>query len=154
MTRNTTDGAETETTETSLTIGRTFEAPRSRVYRAFVEPDDIEVWQAVGEMVVEVHAIEAEPGGTLSMTHALPEGRFRFDGEFLDVVENERLVHTLQVVEGPFTDDEVSRVTVEFRDAGDGCEVTFTEERVDPAMLEDTATTWNRMLERLAEVVP
>ena len=142
-----------ETSETSLTIRRTFDAPRERVFRAFVDPTDIEAWQSIGNLSVEVHHLTPEPGGSLSMTHMPGEDRFVFEGEFLEVVENERLVHTLQVVEGPHTDANESRITVEFRDADGATEVVFTEDQVDPEMMEDTVTTWDRMLDRLGELL-
>lgn len=138
-----------ETTDTSLTITRTFEAPRERVFRAFVDPEDIEAWQSIGGLEVDVESIVPEPGGSLAMAHTSGDMRFFFEGTFLEVVEPERLVHTLQVVEGPFVDETASRITVEFRAVETGTEVTFTEERIDPEMLEETVSTWDRMFDRL-----
>ena len=142
-----------ETSETSLTIRRTFDAPRARVFRAFVDPSDIEAWQSIGNLSVEVHELTPEPGGSLSISHMPGEDRFVFEGEFLEVVKNERLVHTFRVVEGPITDANASRITVEFRDVTGGSLVVFTEDQVDPAMMADTVATWDRMLDKLATVV-
>lgn len=142
-----------ETSETSLTIRRTFDAPRAQVYQAFITPATIETWQSIGQLAVEVHELIPEPGGTLSMSHIPGDEPFIFEGEFLEVIENERLVHTLRVIDGPFTDDTESRISVEFRDVNGGTKVVFSEEQVEPGMLEDTVSTWARMLDELAEVL-
>lgn len=145
-----------ETTDTSLTIRRTFDASRDRVFRAFTDSDDLEAWQSIGDLAVEVHTIEPEPGGSLSVTHSpgkeADHDRFDFEGTFLEVVENERLVYTLRSVGGPYAGME-SRFTVEFRDADDGTEVVFTQTEVDPAMVDGTAATWNEMLEHLEGIL-
>lgn len=141
-----------ETDDTSLTIRRTFDAPRERVYRAFTDPDDLEAWQSIGDLTVEVHTIEPEAGGSLSVSHASGDDRFDFEGEFLEAVESERLVYTLRGVGEPY-DGVESRTSVEFRAVEDGTEVVFTEEQVDPEMVEGSATTWNEMLANLEEVL-
>ncbi len=143
---------ETETGETSLTIRRTFDVSRKRLFRAFVDPDDLEAWQSVGDLTVEVHTIEAEPGGSLRVSHFPGDDRFDFEGEFLEVVENERLVYVLRGVDGPH-DDVESRISVVFRDVDGGTEIVFTQEQIDPEMVEGNATTWNEMLDKLEEVL-
>lgn len=89
-----TDDTDTETTETSLTVRRTFDVPPARLYRAFTDPDELAVWYAPGDMTVEVHALEPHVGGSLSISMHGDEGRHDAEGTFTDGVENERLVHT------------------------------------------------------------
>jgi uncharacterized protein YndB with AHSA1/START domain len=57
-----------ETDKTSLTIRRTFAAPRERVYRAFMDPDELEEWYAPGDVTTKVHTLEPEPDGVLSFS--------------------------------------------------------------------------------------
>lgn len=121
-----------ETSETSLTIRRTFDAPRERVFRAFVDPDDLEAWQSTGDLSIEVHTIDAESGGSLPVSHFSGDDRFDFEGEFLEVVGNVRLAYTLRGADGH--DGVEIHINVEFRDVDEGTEVVVTQEQVDPEM--------------------
>lgn len=140
-----------DTTETSLTVRRTFDASRERLFEAFTDPDDLEQWQPSDNFDVEVHTLEAEPGGELSLTHIHGDTRLSIEGTFEEVIENERLVHTWRVIDHPI-DDSVSRIMVEFHDVEDGTEVVFTHENLDPEMVEDTSQGWSWILGRLEKV--
>ncbi|WP_254532853.1 SRPBCC family protein [Natrinema gelatinilyticum] len=141
MTDHNTD---TEAADDRLTIRRTFDAPRERVYRAFTEPEEVERWFGPRSMTGEVHALEPEPGGAYSVSMLDEENRYDVEGEFLEVVENERLVHTW----------EPGRVTIEFRDVDEGCEVVLTHEGLpDGESVDDHADGWANALENLAGVL-
>lgn len=122
-----------ETSETSLTIRRTFNAPRERVFRAFVDSDDLEAWQSIGDLSVEAHILDAESTGSLPVSQFSGDDRFDFDGEFLEVVKGERLAFTLREVNGPYNGVE-SHISVEFRDVDEGTEIVVTQEQVNPEM--------------------
>lgn len=77
------DTPEIETSERSLTIRRTFDAPRERVWRAFTEADELEQWFVPEGMEATVHANELEVGGAMAITWT--------DGEH--TIENEGGVH-------------------------------------------------------------
>lgn len=141
-----------ETTETSLTIRRTFDASRERVFRAFTVPTELEAWQSVGEVTAEVHTLEPEPGGSLSVSHIHGDDRYDLEGEFLEVVENERLVYTWRMVDGP-SDGEESRIIVELRDVEEGTGLVFTHEGIAPELVNGTADGWDGMLDNLAAVL-
>lgn len=133
-----------ETSETGLTIRRTFDAPRDRVYRAFTEPEEVAQWFGPGATTGQVHALEPEPGGAYSVSMLDGETRYDVEGEFLEVVENERIVHTW----------EPGRVTIELRDVDDGCEVVFTHEGLpDRETADGHATGWASALDNLAAVL-
>lgn len=135
---------EIETSGTKLTIRRTFDAPRDRVWRAFTEPDEVEQWFGPGSMTGRVRALEPEPGGTYSVSMLGDEHRYDVEGEFLEVVEGERLVHTW----------EPGRVTIELRDADEGCEVVLTHEGLPDREAADGHTAgWASALDNLAEVL-
>ena len=141
-----------ETTETSLTVRRTFDAPRERVFRAFADPDELEQWYAPGDMTAEVHELEPEAGGRLSISMLDEEERHDAEGTFTEVVENERLVHTWTWTHH---DDPVeTRITVEFVEVDEGTEVVLTHEgHPDAETTEEHASGWASVLENLAAVL-
>lgn len=131
-------------TNNSLTISRTFDVSRERVWRAITEPGEVERWFGPGSMAAEVHAFELEPGGAYSVSMLDDENRYDIDGEILEVVENERLAHTW----------EPGRVTVELRDVDGGCELVFTHEELpDRETTDGHASGWSSALDNLAEVL-
>lgn len=135
-----------ETDGTTLTIRRTFDAPRERVWRAFTDPDEIERWFVPEGMEAEVHAVELEPGGAFEMTWIADEHRMEQAGAFESVVENERLVTVEETEEG------LSRLTYEFRDVEDGTEVVLSQEF--PGPVPDGADEgWANILDTLEEVL-
>lgn len=141
MTDDTTGEPEIETGENHLTIRRTFDAPRERVFRAFTEPEEVEKWLGPGSMTGEVHALELEPGGAYSVSMSGETNRYEVEGEILEVVENERLVHTW----------EPGRITIELREVDEGCEVVFTHEGLPNADIADRhAAGWESALDNLA----
>ena len=144
MTDDTTNETDVETTETSLTIRRTFDAPLARVWQAFTEPEEVEQWLGPGSMTGEVHALELEAGGTYSVSLSGERNRYDVQGEIIEVVENERLLHTW----------EPGRVSIELRDVEEGCEVVFTHEGLPNAdIVEDHAAGWESALDNLEAAV-
>jgi uncharacterized protein YndB with AHSA1/START domain len=138
-----------ESGETSLTVRRTFDASRERLYRAFTDPDELAQWYAPGDMTAEVDALEPEVDGRLAVSMLGDEEPHEVEGTFTEVVENERLVHTWR-----WTGDDAgaeSRVTVEFRDVEGGTEVTLTHEALPgPESVERHAEGWSGILENLS----
>lgn len=127
MTPDTTDETEIEITDTTLTLRRTFDASRERVWRAFTDPDELEEWYAPGDVTTKVHTLEPEPDGVLSFSFVDGDDRTDIEGMFEEVVENERIVHTWR-----YPGEEESRVIYEFRDVDDGTEVVLVHERIGP----------------------
>ena len=139
---------EVETSETRLTVRRTFDAPPERLFRAFTDPDHLAAWYAPGDMAAEVHALEAEPDGQLSVSMVGGDERHECEGTFLEVVENERLVHTWRWRHAPEAE---SRVTVEFEATDGGTAVVLTHERLPGReAVEEHAQGWTGILENLA----
>ncbi|MFC4440193.1 MULTISPECIES: SRPBCC family protein [Natrialbaceae] len=148
------DRRQLETDEASLTIRRTFDAPRERVFRAFTDPEELEQWFAPGEVTTQVHILEPEPDGALSLSFVDEEHPTDIEGTFLKVLEHERIVHTWQ-----YPGEEESRVTYEFRDVDDGTEVVLTHEDIGPYQdrsarenADGYAEGWTSALEKLEGV--
>lgn len=146
MTSNPIDETEIETTDTTLTLRRTFDAPRERVWQAFTDPDELEQWFVPEGMTTEVRAHELEPGGEMSITWTDGENRIDNEGYYVEVVENERLVS------GEETEAGELRLTYEFRDVEDGTEVVVTQE-FSGQVPDGAAEGWAGMLETLAKLL-
>lgn len=146
MTDDTIRRTEIESTDTLLTLRRTFDAPRERVWRAFTDPDELEQWFVPDGMTAEVHALELEPGGAFEMRWTDGENHMDNTGTYVEVVENERLVSSEEIEAGEL------RLTYEFRDVDDGTEVVITQE-FPGAVPDGAAEGWAGMLATLAEVL-
>jgi uncharacterized protein YndB with AHSA1/START domain len=105
-----------------LTISRVFDAPRELVWKEWTLPERLADW--FGGSAVEVPlssvSIDLVPGGEWTAT-TLSFGPDRRDtcwqGEYLEVVEPERLAFTIRSIPGPPSAD---LVTVSFTGLDDG----------------------------------
>lgn len=141
--------SETETTESSLTLRRTFDASPERLWRAFTDPEELAEWYAPGDMTAEIHAWEATPDGELDISMVDEAGSHDAEGTFTEVIENEKLVHTWQWTH---VDEPVeTHITVEFVPVEDGTEVVLTHEgHPDAETTEEHVGGWSGVLENLA----
>ena len=135
-----------KTNDTSLTIRRTFDASRERVWKAFTNPDELEQWFVPEGMTAEVHALDPEPGGEFAVSWTDGENRMDNEGTYVEVVENERLVAVEETPGGEL------RLTYEFRDVEDGTELVLTQEFPGPVP-EGAAEGWASIIDNLEEVL-
>jgi uncharacterized protein YndB with AHSA1/START domain len=135
--------AEPATGWTVLQVRRTFDAPRERVFEAWIDPNLLRRWLTGWRGGSSPHA-ETDPrvGGEFRITTTswlgglvgLLPGRDRYIhmiGRYLEIDPPERLVFTLgwEAVPLVHMDREASTVTVEFKEKGDGTEVVLTHEK-------------------------
>jgi len=105
--------------EPGLSITRVFDAPRERVWREWTTPERFADWfGGEAEVPPDTVSMDVRQGGRWRATmFAGPERReIRWKGEYLEVVEPERLVLTLS--DRP--DDVYELVTVVLTDLGQG----------------------------------
>ena len=107
-------------TDKELTMTRTFDAPRERVWREWTEPEAFADWYggAAAEVPVSGVEMDVQPGGEWRAKINTSDGRvIDWHGEYVEVVEPERLVLTV-------TDDEpggvYDTVTVVLTEIADG----------------------------------
>lgn len=136
-----------ETEGTTLTIRRTFGAPRERVWQAFVDPDEFERWFVPAGMEAAVHALDPVPGGEMSVSWSSDEHQMDNVGTFEEVVEHERIVTVEETPQG------VNRLTYEFHDVDDGTEVVLTHELPDAEMVDGASEGWALILDNLEKVL-
>jgi uncharacterized protein YndB with AHSA1/START domain len=140
-------------TEYGFTLTRVFDAPRERVWREWTEPEGFADWFGGpdAEIPLSTVSMDVRPGGewraTMFWGRERRESRWR--GEYLEVVEPERLVLTMS--DRP--DDEFERVTVVLTDLGDGrTEMLFEQRgRMLPEAYERAKRGWGVFFDRLSE---
>jgi len=145
----------TETAQ-ELVIEREFDAPRDRVYRAFVDPDQLAAWFGpVGYSVPrDTVDIDARPGGHqrfVMVSDTNPEERSPVDATFSEVIEHELLMGEERVEGIPgFPDSVVMRVRLEFHDAGEGrTRLVVRQGPYDPSFLEMARAGWESSFTKL-----
>jgi uncharacterized protein YndB with AHSA1/START domain len=121
--------AERSVTHATFVVERTYDAPPARVFAAWADPAakarwfaGPEDWEAAG------HELEFRVGGR-EVSRGGPQGGpvHTYDARYHDIVPDERIVSTYELhVDG--TRISVSLATVEFKPAGAGTRLTYTEQ--------------------------
>lgn len=148
-----------ENDQRSFTVNRVIEAPRERVFEAFLSPEDLAAWISPPGFEAEVEEVEPEEGGTFrinnqGVTEQTEPMSHTFNGTFDELRKPEKIV---------FTDEswveqmgEAARYTlaVTFDDVPNGTEVTMLCEEAPQGGGVDQATArWDAALENLADQV-
>ncbi|HEV2755222.1 MAG TPA: SRPBCC family protein [Actinomycetota bacterium] len=99
-----------------ILITREFAAPRRLVYKAFTTPELIRRWWHAKRGEVTVADVDLRVGGTWRFAMQTPEGfEVAFNGEFREIVPNERIVQT-EMYEGAPGEPAINTTT--FTEAG------------------------------------
>jgi uncharacterized protein YndB with AHSA1/START domain len=147
---------ERSVTHATFVIDRTYDAPPARVFAAWADSEAKGQWFGMGadyELEFRVGGREINRGG--------PEGGpvFTYDARYQDIVQDERIVYAYDM----HMDDmriSVSLATVEFKPAGDGTRLTFTEQGAfldgldEPGRREEGTGTLLDRLETMLEREP
>ena len=147
----------------STRVTRHVNAPRERVYRAFVDANAIAKWMVPTGMTSHVHAFEGREGGTfrISLTYDAPTGAGKttahtdtFHGRFVKLVPNEQVVEAVEFE----TDDPALRgemtLTITLADADGGTELVAVHDGLPPGLAPaDNEAGWRSSLAKLAALV-
>jgi uncharacterized protein YndB with AHSA1/START domain len=135
----------------STRVTRHVNAPRERVYRAFVDANDVAKWMVPTGMTSHVHAFEGREGGRfrISLTYDAPTGAGK-----TELVPNERIVEAVEFE----TDDPALRgemtLTITLADEDGGTELAAVHDGLPPGLSPaDNGTGWRSSLEKLAALV-
>jgi uncharacterized protein YndB with AHSA1/START domain len=114
-----------------ILIVRIFDAPREEVFKAWTVAERFAQWfgEHGSEIPLDKVDMDPRPGGQwhATMYHGPERIEIPFEGEFREVVENERVVLTLRDPANPQSGFE-EVLTADLRDLGDGrTELTFTQ---------------------------
>lgn len=137
-----------------LTVTRSFAAPASRVFDAWLDPADAARFlfaTPAGEMI----RCDMDPrvGGGFTLTERRPAGDAEHRGRYLEIDRPHRLVFLFAAT--PADEGEWTRVTIDIADTADGCTLTLTHE-MDPQWAAYEAQTrkgWTTILESLARIL-
>jgi uncharacterized protein YndB with AHSA1/START domain len=147
----------------STRVTRHVNAPRGRVYSAFVDANAIATWMVPTGMTSQVHAFEGREGGTfrISLTYDAPTGVGKttahtdtFHDRFVKLVPNERVVEVVEFeTEDPALRGEMT-ITITLADEGRGTEVLAVHDGLPPGLpTADNETGWRSSLAKLAALV-
>ena len=144
-------------------VTRHIRAPRSRVYRALLDPVAVQQWMVPDQMTSEIHSFDARDGGTfrISLTYDEPTTAGKttsktdsFHGRFVKLVPDSEVV---QVVEFESDDPSMAgEMTISYKlaDTDDGTDVVGTHENLPPGVAPaDNELGWRMSLDKLAKLV-
>jgi len=80
----------------TIRLHRVLRAPPERIYRAFLDAEAMSKWLPPHGFTGKVHELNAKVGGRyrMSFTNFSNGQSHSFGGEYLELVPNQRIVHT------------------------------------------------------------
>lgn len=133
-----------------LTLTRVFNAPRPLVFQMWADADHKSQWWRPKVFTLVDSAENFRPGGDWMSIMEAPSGnRYRMEGTYKEIVENELIVFSHHWVEdghrGPAT-----LITVTFEDDREGTRLTFIQALIEnEADRNDQQSGWNEFLDML-----
>jgi len=138
--------------EAGITMTRVFDAPRDLVWREWTEPERFADWYGgpAGEVPLSSVEMDVREGGAWRLTMIYEGREIPWKGQYVEVVEPERLVFT--VSDQPH-DDAYELVTVVLADLGDGrTEMLFRQTgQMTAAQYRAAGSGWTGFFDRMAE---
>lgn len=153
--------------EPQVRIEEAFDAPRERVFDAWIRPELLTRWYAPHGCSLHIELLDARPGGSFHWCIRHPEfGDCWAIGSYIEVVRPERIVFTLVIADASgrpatpesqghdpdFPAETVVRVTFDERD---GLTVVTLEQNVSEELAKRTGAHagWTEMLDRLGRLL-
>ena len=98
-------------TDTQILITREFDAPKELVYEAYTKPEHVKRWWAGQRGEVTVAEIDLRVGGRYRYALIANGGQeVAFNGEFREIVPNERIVNTEAYEGAPGVDPSLNTI--------------------------------------------
>jgi uncharacterized protein YndB with AHSA1/START domain len=142
-----------ELTDRVLVVERIFDAPRSLVFRAWIEPQHLFRWFGPRGFTVPSYTLDPRPGGGWRCCMVSPKGVENWvRGVFREVSEPERLAFTWAHENADGTLGHETLITVTFADLGEKTGLTLRQETFESIEARnDHGNGWRSSFERLAE---
>lgn len=126
-------------------------APRERVFRAWIDEQELSAWWRPGGYRVERATLDLRAGGLYEICMANQSGqRQRLSGEFIVIEPPERLVMTWRLEGSPDDDGYAALLTVELTEVSGGTQINLTHERLRTGGFERFDSGWEALLSVLA----
>ena len=133
----------------TVRVTRRFDASPERVFDAWLDPESARRWLFATPTGAMARAeIDARVGGSFVFVDRRDGEDVEHVGRYEEIARPRRLVFSFAV---PKYSPDQSRVTVEIRPDGDGCELTLTAEHVPAEWASRTEEGWRTILDALAE---
>jgi uncharacterized protein YndB with AHSA1/START domain len=137
----------------TIRLHRVLKTTPERLYRAFLDPEAMVKWLPPHGFTGKVHQMDARVGGSYKMSfkNFSTGNSHSFGGEYLELVPNERIVHTDRFDAGLVG---TMKVTIQIKKVLVGAELNVTQEGVpDEIPAEACYLGWGESLELLAKLV-
>ena len=138
----------------TVRLHRVFRTTPEKLYRAVLDGDALAKWLPPYGFVCKVHHLEAKVGGTFRMSfqNFSTGHEHSFGGEYLELVQNERLRYTDRF-DDPGLPGEI-HVTVSLKAVSCGTDITIVQEGIPEAIpVEMCYLGWQESLMQLATLV-
>jgi len=138
----------------TVRLHRVLRAPPERIYRAFLEPEVTAKWLPPSGFTCKVHQLEAKVGGSfrMSFTNFGTGHGHSFGGKYLELVPNERIVHTDKFEDANLPGE--MKTTISLKNVSCGTELSVVQEGIPAAIpVEQCYLGWQESLEQLARLV-
>lgn len=138
----------------TVKLHRVFKCGPERIYKAFTDADAMAKWLPPNGFTGKVHKMDARVGGSyrMSFTNFSSGKSHAFGGEFLELVENERLRYS-DKFEDPNLPGEME-TTVELKSVSVGTDVSIVQSGIPDAIpVEACYLGWQESLKLLTMLV-
>jgi uncharacterized protein YndB with AHSA1/START domain len=138
----------------TVKLHRVLKCGPERVYKAFIDPDAMAKWLPPNGFTGKVHEMDARVGGRyrMSFTNFSSGKGHAFGGEFLDIVENERLRYSDKFEDANLPGE--METTIELRAVSVGTELNITQSGIpDVIPVEACYLGWQDSLRLLTLLV-
>jgi uncharacterized protein YndB with AHSA1/START domain len=135
------------TAEKIINLSRTYAASLDAVFDAWLDPVGLVAWFLPGPSMKATAEIDARVGGAFQIIMKTEENEYVHDGKYLEIDRPNHLVFTWI---SPGTQGEVSKVTVNLTETGDGTRLDLTHEGLPSVeAIKNHTLGWGGILEKL-----
>ena len=148
---------------TSTRLTQRIAAPRAAVYRALLDADSVRAWMVPDGMTGAVHELDPRVGGRIRMSLTYdepgPAGKTTahtdtWHGRYVELLENERVVHTVEFETGDPALQGQMTVSLLLTDRDGGTDLVAVHDGLPPGLsLADNELGWRLSLATLASLV-
>ena len=144
------------TTTVNLSVSRFIQAPRERVFAAWLNPDDLEKW--IGPETCRILSVQIDPrvGGEFRLrVRSDNMGELEITGVYREIQAPNRLVFTWGCAGATMEECQETLVSVDFIPVGDdGTDVQiFHEDLPSPSVRDDHSEGWTGSLVKLCKLL-
>ncbi|HXN13193.1 MAG TPA: SRPBCC domain-containing protein [Candidatus Acidoferrales bacterium] len=142
-----------KSTDRTLVVERIFDAPRSLVFSAWIEPQHLLRWFGPRGFTVPSYTLDPRPGGSWRVCMVSPDGVEHWvRGSFREILEPERLAFTWAHENADGALGHETLITITFADLGGKTGLKLRQETFESVEARNEHRTgWTSAIECLAE---